>query len=135
MPNKLRVLIGLIAVGMLGSLWNGIGGSTAGWLSLVLNAFLLLGLVKGKEGARTFLMLLAGIGVLVGVFGVVIFAIAASVAHSSRSDLMALAAIGATSLLVLAQNAFALWCLSRRDVQQWMFRKSLGAMGEDAAKV
>ncbi|HTQ45162.1 MAG TPA: hypothetical protein VMI75_20520 [Polyangiaceae bacterium] len=133
MPNKLKVLIGLIGIGMLGSLASGLQGSTSGWLSFLLDAALLAGVLKGKEGARNFLMLLAVLGLLGGVFGVVLtlIAVLAGGVHGG-SELLLVFAIGGVSVLVLAQNAFALWCLSRRDVQNWMFQKSLGAMGADA---
>lgn len=134
MPTKLKVLIGLGAVGMLGSLASGLQGSSMGWLSFVLDAVLLGGVIRGKEGARNLLMLLAVLGLLGGIFGVVLAVIAVLAGGAQGGGAGAvLFGIVAVSVVVLGQNGFALWCLSRRDVQHWMFQKSLGAMGADAA--
>jgi hypothetical protein len=128
MPNKLKVLVGMIGLGMLLSLVGGMRGSASGWLSFLFDLLLLLGVLKGKEGARNLLMLLAVLGLLTGAFGVILAVIAGSsiAGGGSSSDWIAVGAIVLTSLVILIQNGFALWCLSRRDVQNWMFQRSLG---------
>jgi hypothetical protein len=127
MPNKLKVLVGMIGLGMLLSLVGGLRGSASGWVSFLFDLLLLLGVLKGKEGARNLLMLFAVLGLLTGVFGIVLALMAApSVVGGSTSDWIAIVAIALTSLVILIQNGFALWCLSRRDVQNWMFQRSLG---------
>jgi hypothetical protein len=128
MPNKLKVLVGMIGLGMLLSLVGGLRGSASGWLSFLFDLLLLLGVMKGKEGARNLLMLFAVLGLLTGAFGVILAVIAGSsvAGGGSSSDWIAIGAIVLTSLVILIQNGFALWCLSRRDVQNWMFQRSLG---------
>jgi hypothetical protein len=67
---------------------------------------------------------------LVGIFGVVVVAIVLIAAGPlAGSDGLVVLAMGFGTLIVLVQNGYALWCLSRRDVQHWMFQRSLGAMG------
>jgi hypothetical protein len=113
---------------MLGSVAAGLQGSSAGWVALLLDAVLLLGVLKGKEGARNLLMLLAVGGLLVGAFGAVLVGLVLVAGHVSGGDLGVVLLMLAGTTIVLLQNGFALWCLSRRDVQSWMFQRSLGPM-------
>jgi hypothetical protein len=133
MPTKLKALLTLIVLAMAASLVGGLRGNWVSWLSFALDGLLVLGIARGKEGARTFLMLLAGVGLLTGLFGAVLVTIVLTAAGPLEGDATpVIVGMVVGSVIALSQNGFALWCLSRQDVQQWMFQRSLGAMGDAA---
>ncbi|MDX9724473.1 MAG: hypothetical protein RBU37_27245 [Myxococcota bacterium] len=118
MPKKFMVLLGWMILGIVVSVVLAVQAEDASsWVSVAISGLLLLGLVAGSEGVRTWLMFGAGFSVLVGVLGAVLLL-------SSGRDEAILPAILVLALRV-APSAYMLWCLSRMDVQDWMLRRSL----------
>jgi hypothetical protein len=115
MPTKLKVLVALMALSIVLDVVN------ESWVMAVLHALLLLGVIRGNEGVRTLLMLLATIGLLAGGFVLVVAVIALTAGGALGTAVAALfgGAVG------LGQAAYMLWCLRQADVQTWMFHRSL----------
>jgi hypothetical protein len=132
MPTKLKILIALIAVFGIVNLAQG------AWLAAAFDAVLLLGLFKGSEGMRNIMMLLGWLGIALASF-LLFFAVMAAFT-TTEADLVrsAIPDSGApprasvwigvgVGMATLATNAFYVWCLSRADVQHWMFRRAAGS--------
>jgi hypothetical protein len=124
MPTKLKALLVLLAVSILMNVATGLSGSLSGWLGALINVILFLGVVRGKEGARNLLMMLAGIGLMFSIFAVLVGILALASAPNPLGGIVVLFA----AAFALGQNGFCLWCLRQPDVQHWMYQKSLGAM-------
>lgn len=116
MPGKLKVLVGLMGLSIVLAL---IGQS---WVSAIINILLLVGVLKGSEGVRNILMILAFIGLCFGAFALI----------TSAALLLAAGPLGLIGLggvaVSIAQNGFLLWCLTQQDVQAWMFHRSSGGV-------
>jgi hypothetical protein len=119
MPAKLRVLVIVMGVGILLNIAQGLAGSGMGWVSGVVGAALIVGVLRGSEGVRTLLIGLAALGLVFGAIG-----LALGVAVMALGALVGVLLVGGSAVSV-GQNAFMIWCLRRPDVQQWMFNKSL----------
>jgi len=115
MPTKLKVLIGVLGVSIALALLS------QSWISAVLNVLILIGVLRGSEGVRTILI---GLGIL-GLFGNAFVFVVAAMAIATGGVLQGLVAVLA-GLLGTAQCAFFIWCLRQRDVQFWMFHRSMG---------
>ena len=113
MPTKLKVLLVLMAISV------GLDLLTGKWFAAVINGLLALGVLKGSEGTRVIVMVLAGLG-LVG---------------SVVMGLLSMAVLGILGVLVAAigagQSGFTLWCLMQGDVQDWMYKRTLPASVRD----
>src|SRR5580704_3862283 len=119
MPTKLKVLLGVMAFGVLLNLAHGLMGSGTSWASAALGALLAFGVLRGSEGVRTLLIGLAALGLLFGGLGFLGgLALAATGTLAGITILMA-------SLINVGQNGYMIWCLRQQDVQHWMFNKSL----------
>jgi hypothetical protein len=107
MPQKLKILLVLMALSA------GLNLLTGHWLLALLGVALAVGVLKGSEGTRVIIMVLAGLG-LVG---------------SAVGGLLSLAMLGIIGLfaagLGVAQHGFTLWCMTSADVQGWMYKRSL----------
>jgi hypothetical protein len=114
MPDKLKVLVALL---VLSTVLAAVGQR---WISLAVNLLLLVGVLKGSEGARTALMLLA----VLGMFGAAFFAVVGGIALGAGGGTAAIIAFVA-ALFAAGVNGFMLWCLRQGDVQHWMFHKSM----------
>jgi hypothetical protein len=113
MPTKLKVLLVLMAISV------GLDLLTGKWFAAVINGLLALGVLKGSEGTRVIVMVLAGLG-LVG---------------SVLMGLLSMAMLGILGMFAAAigagQSAFTLWCLMQGDVQDWMYKRTLPASVRD----
>ena len=112
MPTKLKVLTALMVLSV------GLDLVTEKWVVAVLHGLLLLGVIKGNEGVRSLLMLLAMLGLISGVVVLAMGAVAFGTGYKAMF-------IFASGLLGMAQAGFMLWCLRQEDVQRWMFHRSL----------
>ena len=123
MPTKLKVLLALLAISILANLAAGLAGSVAGWVSVLVNGILFVGVLKGKEGARNILMGLAVLGFFGAAFALLVGFL--SLAAEPTLGIVAISVGGFSAF----QNGYCLWCLRQWDVQRWMFNRSLGPMG------
>lgn len=125
MPAKLKVLLGLLAVAISFNLLGAVlAGSVSSMISLGVNMLLLVGVLRGKEGARNILIGLAILGLAFGGFFLIIGVIALSTGRPQ--DIVEGTVVVLSSGFVLFQCGFFIWCLRQRDVQHWMFQKSMG---------
>ncbi len=120
MPSELRVLVGLlgfaVALGVVGLVAGG-----EGWINLIVNAVMLVALLRGSEGARELLLLGAVIGVVTHGIGVV--------AAVGLLD----PAVGVVSLIGMGSAVFTFWCLRLPSVQRWMLARTLGVDVDELA--
>lgn len=107
MPGKLVVVVVLMAIGIALNLLSG------SLLSAGINIALLVGVLVGNDGVRTFLR---GLAVLQIIWAIVI--LAGVGAHVGKTVLVIAAVIG------IASPAYLLWALGQNDVREWMFRKN-----------
>jgi hypothetical protein len=123
LPKKLLVLVVWMTIGAIATVVQTLlGGMSSGWFSVAVSALLILGVLKGSEGVRMWLMFGAVVGIVVGGLGVVVLLLAGKgVAVLAGLVLLALS---------VAPSAYMLWCLRQNDVQEWMLRRSLN-LGDD----
>jgi hypothetical protein len=124
MPKKLLVLVVWLALGTLMQIVQAArGGDATAWVSPVVSILLIIGVLKGSEGARLWLMFGAIVGLVVGGLGaVLLMALGKGLGIILGIAIIALAA---------APAAYMLWCLRQEDVQKWMFYRSLGKGAEE----
>lgn len=121
MPSKLKLLLGLLGLSVVVNMLMG------HWLAFAVDLGLLIGVAKGNDAVRGLLTTLAWLGLvsssmtlLFGVFGFVAAIDAGAVETlAARVVPMVVGASGA------AEAGFFIWCLRQRDVQTWMFDRSL----------
>lgn len=123
MPEKLIILLALLGLNLLSSIaqvaMDGVGLNVLG---LLLNAFLIWGVLSGKEAVRTFLIGASILGLILSGFALL------------ASLLMIGSLIGAIAGIITLVSAtigvvrcgYTIWCLNQPDVQSWMFRRSAG---------
>lgn len=119
MPIKLIVLVLLMSLNVAASVYTG------SFVSAVLQMLLVMGLIAGKEGIRRLLIVLSIINAGVVLVPVLMMLMGARVSISRSANEMVLF----ISLLALAAPLFAVWVLTRKDVQVWMFKRSMGIEG------
>jgi len=107
MPGKLMVVVGLMA---LGAVLNLVAG---GILSAVLEVVLIVGVLAGNDGVRTFLRGLAAIQIL---WTITVLAGAATLTNSP--------ALLLAGIIAITSCAYFIWALGQDDVREWMFRKN-----------
>jgi hypothetical protein len=117
----LKALFALFTSSVLLQILAGLAGSTLGWVGAACSGLLMLGLWKGKEGIRNVLILFAVVNLPVSV---PVFLI--GLAHLGEAPVLA-GALALGGLLAITQNGYCIWCLRQRDVQRWMFRRSMGS--------
>ena len=119
MPLKLKILLALIAMNSVLAI------VTQSWVTLTINVLLAIGIVRGSEGVRTLLIILA----LLGLAGNALMLFVA---------LQAVAAVGldafgvtiiTTTAIGTAINGYFFWCLRQWDVQSWMFHRKMKGAG------
>jgi len=95
------------------------------YVTIAIAVLLLVGFLKGSEGARTLLLIGAGINVIFGAFGLI-------------AALPAMSASGTAGLILVASGAYSLavglymmWALRNQEVMQWMLNRSLGGALDD----
>ena len=107
MPGKLMVVVGLMALGAVMSL------AVGGLLSAALEVALIVGVLAGNDGVRTFLRGLAAVQI---VWAMTVLA--------SASDLVAAPVLLVAGIIGIGTPAFLIWALGQSDVRDWMFRKN-----------
>lgn len=111
MPVKLIVLMAIMGVN---AALNFILGS---YVAGVFGVLILLGVAAGNEAVRKLLIGFNVLGILVGlVFGGL--ALAAGGAVFAPLVLVGL-------VFGIAAPAYGIWCLTRRDVEHWMYKRSM----------
>lgn len=124
MPKKLLVLVVWLVLGLVMTVVQGaLGGGVLSWVSVLVSALLIVGVLVGSEGARLWLMFGAIAGLLMG--GVGAFGLLAA------GKGMGIARGLGLIVLSVAPSAYMLWCLRQQDVQQWMFYRSLGSEADE----
>jgi hypothetical protein len=109
MPRKLVLVVVLMACGAVVNL------ATGAVVGAAIAAALLVGVLAGNDGVRTFLRGLAVVQILWS--AITAFAVASETRTSSRVIAL-FVAFGA------GVPAFYLWALGQPDVREWMFRKN-----------
>jgi hypothetical protein len=107
MPGKLVVVVVLMALGAVVSLIAG------GLLSAAFEVVLIIGVLAGNDGVRTFLRGLAAVQILW-----------AMTVLSRATALGANPALLLAGVIGIASPAFFIWALGQNDVRDWMFRKN-----------
>ncbi len=136
MPKRLKILVVLMVVSMVLDIVVMLlfGAGVQDWFRLAIVVLLLIGMLRGHEAVRTYLLWGAWIGAITN-GGAALFAIAAFVFVGTLfgSDTAALTGeeraliFGVPALLLFhtAMSVYMIICLRRGDVQQWMFNRSL----------
>ncbi len=116
MPTKLIVLCVWMAIGVVAGLY------TESFVSAGLQALALLGVMAGKEGVRKLLIVLYIL--TAGVSGTT-FVLVAFMQGGASGSVARVAPSLVLALLSVLPSLYGIWCLTRSDVQRWMFRKSM----------
>ena len=126
MPTHAKVLSVLLAINVGIAVLPLLGPHTfQQYISLGVAALLFIGFLKGSEGARTLLLIGAGINIIFGAFGIIAGLPAMSVSGSAG---MILVASGGYSLVI---GLYMMWALRNQEVMQWMLNRSLGGALDD----
>lgn len=115
MPTKLLVLLGILGLNLLLNFYNATQVGGIAWAPVVVGALMIVGIAKGSEGARTIMIAFAALGLVLAAIG-----LPAALSYGEP-------ALVAGNAIAVAVNGFAIWCLTRPDVQSWMLKSSLGA--------
>jgi hypothetical protein len=115
MPGKLMVVVGLMALGVVLNLAGG------GLVAAAIGAALIIGVLAGNDGVRTFLRGLAAIQIAwaLAVLGM-------------ASDIVAAPALLVAGIIGIGTPAFLIWALGQNDVREWMFRKNFNLDDDNA---
>ncbi len=120
MPKKLAMVCVVLAVSLAVDVAIILAGNPFVIADLVIGALLLWGLVKGSDGARTFVTFIAWTNLVMGA-AFPLFAL-------TQGRHMPAPAVTAALLIVaavrVAANAFTIWSLRQSDVRDWMFRRA-----------
>jgi len=120
MPTKLRMIVLLLVLALgLDAILLATGDADAG-LALLMNGLILIGLLTGKDGARTFVIGLSYLS-LVSSAAFPLYVLLASKHLPSIGPILGLV-IGAG--LGFASAAYTIWALKQSDVREWMFRRA-----------
>ena len=118
MPNKLRLALILMAVGVLFKAVEvfSADGGTQGYVVLAIQVAIVVGLYRGHESIRAAVRVLSLLGALVGVFAVI-------------SAVLAVGALAYMAIVVgaltVAISLYVFWALGQEDVIAWMGSRSL----------
>ncbi len=123
MPGKLQVLVGLMALNMLISAAQlAFEMKTMTIIGLALNGFLLYSVIKGNESIRRLLIILSWIGLALNGIGLVLVVPAMSVMLGTIAGIVMFVALA----VGIARCAYTIWALNAPEVQNWMYKRSLG---------
>ncbi|MCA9717949.1 MAG: hypothetical protein H6713_13185 [Myxococcales bacterium] len=120
MPNKLRLALILMAVGVLFKAVEvfSADGGTQGYVVLAIQVAIVVGLYRGHESIRAAVRVLSLLGALVGVFAVI-----------SALGVLAVGALAYMAIVVgaltVAISLYVFWALGQEDVIAWMGSRSL----------
>lgn len=119
LPGKLIPVFILLALNVLSELWQIREGlaSTATYIGMALNLFLLVGLMRGSEAARTLGMVVAWLSLIGGLVMLLQFGPFIAVLGAAGYVLASL------PLLV---GGYLLWSLGQEDVKNWLYHRAYG---------
>ena len=127
MPVKLLAALLLLALNLLVDLSfiaDGVGVSTATYVRVALGLFLIAGLIRGSEAARTLALVVAGLNLLAGTL--LLFQYGSSLS-------LAAALFGVKIYFMIATpfvfGGYLLWCMNQEDVKTWLYKRAYGKLG------
>jgi len=123
MPGKLVVLVALMAFNLLLSaaqLAFEVRGMTV--FAFVINAFLLYSVLKGNESIRRLLIILSWLGLGLNAIALVLLVPTMSLLLGTLVGIITFVTI----VVSTARCAFTIWALNAPEVQQWMYKRSMG---------
>ena len=127
MPVKLLAALILLALNLLVDLSfiaDGVGVSTATYVRVALGLFLIAGLIRGSEAARTFALFVAVLNLLAGTL--LLFQYGSSLS-------LAAALFGVKIYFMIATpfvfGGYLLWCMKQEDVKTWLYKRAYGKLG------
>lgn len=127
MPVKLLAALILLALNLLVDLSfiaDGVGVSTATYVRVALGLFLIAGLIRGSEAARTLALVVAGLNLLAGTL--LLFQYGSSLS-------LAAALFGVKIYFMIATpfvfGGYLLWCMNQEDVKTWLYKRAYGKLG------
>ena len=123
MPVKLFLALVLLALATTMQVAHIAEGNTEipTLVNLALKLFLVAGLVRGSEVARTLALVVAFLNLLAGLLGV--FFVGA--AFSMLSLWLQLQLV-----VPFVFGGYLLWCMNQDDVKAWLFRRAHGDVGD-----
>jgi len=126
MPTHAKILAGLLAFNVLIGLYPlTIAADGGAIFGLVIRVLLLLGFLKGSEGVRTLLLIGAGLSVIIGAVGLLL-----AIPTMSVSGALGMVVV-VTSAYSVVVGIYMWWALKNAEVQQWMFKRSVGGSLDD----
>lgn len=127
MPVKLLAALILLALNLLvdlSTIADGVAVSTATYVRVALGLFLIAGLIRGSEAARTLALFVAVINLLAG--ALLLFQYGSSLS-------IAAALFGIKIYFMIAApfvfGAYLLWCMKQEDVKTWLYKRAYGKLG------
>ena len=127
MPVKLLAALILLALNLLVDLSfiaDGVGVTTATYVRVALGLFLIAGLIRGSEAARTLALVVAGLNLLAG--ALLLFQYGSSLS-------LAAALFGVKIYFMIATpfvfGGYLLWCMNQEDVKTWLYKRAYGKLG------
>ena len=127
MPVKLLAALLLLALNLLVDLSfiaDGVGVTTATYVRVALGLFLIAGLIRGSEAARTFALFVAVLNLLAGTL--LLFQYGSSLS-------LAAALFGVKIYFMIATpfvfGGYLLWCMNQEDVKTWLYKRAYGKLG------
>ncbi len=129
MPVKLLVALILLALNILVDLSivaDAVTASTAIYVRIALGLFLVAGLIRGSEAARTLALVVAGLNLLGGTL----------ILFQYGSALSTAAALFGVKIYFMIATPFVfggylLWCMNQEDVKTWLYKRAYGKHGAD----
>ena len=127
MPVKLLVALILLALNILVDLSivaDAVTASTAIYVRIALGLFLVAGLIRGSEAARTLALVVAGLNLLGGTL----------ILFQYGSALSTAAALFGVKIYFMIATPFVfggylLWCMNQEDVKTWLYKRAYGKHG------
>lgn len=126
MPVKLLVALLLLAVVFVLDFATVADGTAtnATYVALALRTFLIVGLIRGSEAARTLALVVAWVSLLGGALLLFQYGSALS---------MAAALFGVKIYFMIAApfvfGGYLLWCMKQEDVKTWLYKRAYGKLG------
>lgn len=125
MPIKLLVVFILLALSTVFDIKSIADGDplqgNAVYIRLALNLFMVIGLIRGMESARTIARVVGVLSLLGGIL--LLF---------TAGPLLAL--FGATMYVLIAMplvyGGYLLWCMNQDDVKAWLYKRAYGRFSE-----
>lgn len=125
MPVKLVIALVLLAVATAMQMLHIADGNTSipSYVNLALKLFLVVGLLRGSEAARTLALVVAVLNLLIGLLGV--FSVGAAISYLPLWLQLQL-------FVPFVFGGYLLWCMNQEDVKTWLYRRAFaGAAGDE----